>query len=264
MNPFFLILALDEKNVITKIHELQNLGYPYLIICGKDLQYDQVIFRKPKGKYDAINFGLSLVPKEYDVIILNDVDTEIVNFDVALDEFYRKNPALLFASVSVKGGPQRFFYPLIDTIRRLLPIAASGELLFMRRDVLDKLVPIKPCKAEDTYLLFKVLELKENYSFCDQCFVITERTKVSRKEADYKRKTVCGIYQALQYSNAPFPIKSFYAVLPLISPMLLVFGENGYFWMKGILLGLSDYLHGDRLGYWQRTYMDETPINKLQ
>ena len=82
------------------------------------------------------------------------------------------------------------------------------------------------------------------------------RTKTAEKEELYKRKTVCGIYQALSQTKSPIMIKLFYTILPIASPALLVFGKKGYFWMKGILLGLSDYLRGDRSGVWQSTYLE--------
>jgi hypothetical protein len=35
-----------------------------------------------------------------------------------------------------------------------------------------------------------------------------------------------------------------------VSPLLLISGRKGYFWMKGILLGFLDYLRGDISGVW--------------
>jgi hypothetical protein len=116
-------------------------------------------------------------------------------------------------------------------------------------------VPLKPCKAEDSYILFKVIELKQRVALSEECFVETERTKSPRSEEEYKRKTVCGIYQALSYTNPSISIKLFYAILPFMSPFLLFLGASGYFWMKGILLGLNDYLKGDRKGIWHTNYM---------
>jgi hypothetical protein len=86
--------------------------------------------------------------------------------------------------------------------------------------------------------------------------VETERTKTAEKEETYKRKTVSGLYQALAYTQPPCLIKLFYVLLPIACPLLLVLGKKGYFWMKGILLGLSDYLRGDRTGVWKPTYME--------
>jgi cellulose synthase/poly-beta-1,6-N-acetylglucosamine synthase-like glycosyltransferase len=255
MKPFFLVLARDEKHVDEKIEELKSLGVPYLIICGRHLSHPNVLYRKPEGKYDAINFGARFIPEYTDVVALNDVDTKINNFQAALQHFQRKDVALVFARVSVKEGPQRLFYVILDFIRRRLPVAASGELMLIRRDVLRKILPIRSCKAEDSYILFRVLELKHKAVFCEECYVETERTKTAEKEEVYKRKTVAGIYQALAYSKPPYFIRVFYLLLPIGCPLLLVTGKKGYFWMKGILLGLIDYLRGDRTGVWQPTYM---------
>lgn len=253
--PFFLVLARDEKYVDEKIEELKSLGVPYTIICGKDLNHPNVLYRKPEGKFDAINFGARFIPDQVDVVALNDVDTKIHNFRAALNPFDSGEAALVFVKVSVKEGPQRLFYSFLDFIRRRLLIAASGELMLVRRGVLSKILPIEPCKAEDSYILFKVLEFGHKAAFCEECYVGTERTKTAEKEEIYKRKTVTGLYQALAGAKPPYVIKLFYFLLPIVCPLLLVLGKRGYFWMKGILLGLIDYLRGDRTGVWQPTYM---------
>jgi hypothetical protein len=253
---FFLVLARNEKHVEEKIEELESLGVPYLIICGTNLDRPNVLYRKPEGKYDAINFGDRFVPENIDVVALNDVDTKIINFQAALQHFKRKEVALVFTKVSVREGPQRLFYVILDLLRRRLPITASGELVLIRRNVLKEVLPIRPCKAEDSYILFKVLEFKHRIVFCEDCYVETERTKTAEKEMIYKRKTVTGIYQALACSQPPYLIKLFYVLLPIASPLLLVLGKRGYFWMKGILLGLIDYLRGERSGVWQPTYLE--------
>jgi len=256
MKTFFIVLARDEKHVNDKIEELKVLGLPYLIVCGRNLSHPNVVYREPKGKYDAINFGFRFIPEDTDVVVLNDVDTRIKNFEAALRWFLSEDIALVFARVCVKEGPARLFNSILDRIRRRLLITANGELMLMRYNVLKRIVPIKPCKAEDSYLLFKVLEFKRKSVLCEECYVETERTKTAEKEEAYKRKTVCGIYQALVYTKPPFIIKLFYVLLPLFSPLLLFSGRRGYFWMKGILRGLIDYLRGDRSGVWQTTYME--------
>ena len=256
MRLFFLVLARDEKHVDEKIQELKGLGVPYLIVCGKNINHPNVLYRKPEGKYDAINFGARFVPDYVDVVALNDVDTKINNFQAALQHFRRKEVALVFAGVSVKEGPQRLFYVILDLMRRRLPIAASGELMLIRHNALREILPIRPCKAEDSYMLFRVLELKYKAVFCEECYVETERTKTSEKEEIYKRKTVTGIYQALSYTKPSFLIRLFYFLLPFMSPLLLVLGRRGRYWMRGILLGFIDYLRGDRSGIWQPTYLE--------
>jgi len=251
-----LVLARDEKHINEKIEELKSLGVPYLIVCGKKINHPNLVYQEPRGKYDAINFGFKFISEDTDVVILNDVDTKIRNFGAALQCFNRGDAALVFVKVCVKEGPQNLFYGILDRIRRRLLIAASGELMLIRYDVLKKIIPIKPCKAEDSYILFKVLEFKGKSVFCEECYVETERTKTAEKEETYKRKTVSGLYQALAYTKAPCLIKLFYFLLPIVCPLLLVLGKRGYFWMKGILLGLIDYLRGDRAGVWQPVYME--------
>lgn len=251
MKIFFLVLARDEAHIACKISELEQLGEPYLVVTGKKLNYANLVYREPKGKYDAINFGFNFIPKDTDVVVLNDVDTEIYNFSSALQHFKSENVALLFARVSVKRDPQKSFYRILDFIRRRLPIAASGELMLIEYDVLSKCIPLKPCKAEDSLLLFRVLQLKNRVVFCESCYVKTERTNTFEEEEKYKRRTSTGIYQALKLSSPPFKIRLFYLFLPYFSPLLLVLGPKGYSWTKGILSGYSDYLRGDNSGVWK-------------
>ena len=253
MKLFFLVSARDEKHVDEKVEELKSLGVPYLIVCGKRLNHSNVVFRKPEGKYDSINFGFRYIPEDTDVVALNDIDTKIRNFQAAVRLFGSRDVALVFAKVSVKEGPQKLFLRILQRLRRRLAIAASGDLMLIKYGALKEILPIKPCKAEDSYLLFKVLELKYRVADCEECYVETEKTNTPEEEEDYKRRTVCGIYQALGYTKPSPLIKLFYTLLPFASIMLLVLGRKGYFWMKGILLGLTDYLRGDRSGFWQTT-----------
>jgi len=257
MKLFFLVLARDERHVDEKVKELKNLDVPSLIVCGKRLNHPNVVYREPKGKFDAINFGVRFIPKDVDIVILNDVDTKVYNIPTALRHFNSKDVALVFGRVLVKEGPQKSFYVILDFIRRKLPINSSGELMLIRRNILEFITPLKTCKAEDSYILFRVLELGRRVVFCEKCYVITERTKSIEMEEVYKRKTVCGIYQALSYTKPSGLIRLFYILLPIASPLLLVLGKKGYFWMKGILFGLTDYLHGDRSGIWQLDYMKQ-------
>jgi len=255
MEPFFLVLARDKNHVSEKIEELEHFRVPYVIICGEKFDHSNVIYHEANGKYDAINFGYKFVPEHTQLVVLNDVDTKINNLNAALKEFKSEKVAMVFARVAVNVGPQTSFYGFLDSIRRNILIAASGELMIIRRDVLEKTLPIKSCKAEDSYILFKILELNHKALFCEKCYVETERTKTAENEEIYKRKTVAGIYQALAYTNPPRSIKLFYILLPFACPLLLLSGKKGFFWMKGILRGLVDYLRGDRTGVWKTTYM---------
>ena len=256
MNVFFLVPSIDEQHVYAKIKELTALRVPYLIVSGKRINKPHVVYREPRGKYDAINFGSKFIPKNVDVVVLNDVDTKIQNFESALKTLYSENAALLFGRVVVEKGPQQSFYPLLDFIRRRVLVSASGELMLIRKDAFDAVIPIKRCKAEDSYILFKVLELKGKAVFCEVCYVETRRTVSAEKEEEYKRKTVCGIYQALAVTKPHALIRLFYFLLPLLAPLLLVSGRKGYFWTRGIFLGLADYLRGDQSGTWLSTYMN--------
>ena len=254
MRLFFLVLARDERHVDEKIEELNDLGVPYLIVCGKRINHPKVIHRKPRGKYDAINFGFHFVPENTDIVALNDVDTKIRNFQAILRLFSSKDVALVFAKVYVKEGPQKMFLAILRHLRRGLPMAASGDLMLMKYEVLKRVLPIKPCKAEDSYLLFKVLELKYKVADCEDCYVVTEKTRTAKEDEDYKRRTVGGIYQALSMTRPPIIVRLFYTLLPFISLLLLILGKNGYYWTRGILLGYVDYSRGDRTAYWKSTY----------
>jgi len=253
MTLFAMVLARDKNHVEDKIKELEDFHIPFIIVCGEHIDDPRVIFREPRGKFDAINYGAQFLPPESDLILMNDVDTEIYNLNSALQYFKGKEVGLIFARVDVDTGPQKSFYKLLDYIRRRVPIAASGELMIIRKELLQGIFPMKPCKAEDSYILFKILESGSKVVFCEETYVKTDRTKTAEDEEKYKRRTVGGLYQALSYSNPPLIIRTFYLLLPLASPLLLILGKNGYYWMKGILHGFVDYLRGDQTGHWKPT-----------
>lgn len=254
MKIFALVLARDKNQVEKKMHELASLGIPFKVVCGEKISDERVIYRPPRGKYDAINYGAGFIPPDSEIIMMNDVDTEINNLESALNDFRDPNVGLVFARVGVQSGPQTTFYKLLDVIRSKVQITSSGELILVRKELLDKILPMKACKAEDSYIMFKVLESKRRVVFNQDTYVKTDRTNVPEEEEKYKRRTVGGLYQALSMSKPPISIRVFYTLLPLASPILLVLGEKGYYWMKGILLGYVDYLRGDTSGQWKRTY----------
>ena len=255
MNILFLVLARDRQYVSEKIKELEDLNVQYLIVCGEHFDHPNVVYRAANGKYDAINFAATLVSSEIDILVMNDVDTKIHNFNLALKYFKNDNVALVFGSEIVNEGPQTFFIRLVNSIRERLKIVGSGELMLIRKSVLKKMLPLNPCKAEDTFILFKVLEYGYDTVFCKNCYAETERTKTAQKEEGYKRRTVTGIYQALKYSKPPIIIKLFYFLLPIVSPLLLFSGIRGYYWTRGILLGFLDYIRGDQSGVWIQNYV---------
>jgi len=254
LRVFFVVLARDASLLDRKLVELENLGYPYVVVCGEKVNHPNVVYRMPKGKYDAVNFGLRFVPEGVDVVVFNDVDAEIHNFDEAIRFMESENADLVFVRVDVGCGPQLTFYSFLDALRRHVPIAASGELMLVKRDFLMRIFPLKGCKAEDSYVLFKVLEKGGKVGFCEKCFVKTRRTVLAEQEETYKRRTVGGIYQALALSKPPAIVRFFYLVLPFVSPLLLLSGKKGVYWVKGILLGFVDYVRGDTTAFWKPTY----------
>lgn len=251
ITAFFLVLARDDGHVDQKVEELKRLGVSYRIICGKDLKRPGVIYREPKGKYDAMNHGLKFVPTGADVVVFNDVDTEIHDFEYALNLFRDERISLVFAKVYVTEGPQLTFYTILDSLRKKVPIAASGELMLIRRSFLRHIIPLKKCKAEDSYILFKALEKGGKIAFCEDSYVTTKRTRFAKEEETYKRRTVGGIYQALSMTKPPIIVRLFYGLLPIASPLLLVMGKKGFYWAKGIISGFVDYARGDRTGSWK-------------
>lgn len=256
MRVFFLVLARYRSGVEKKAKELDSLGVPYLIICGDNVNHPNAVHRKPLGKYDAINFASNFLPKDAKIVGLNDVDTEIHNLEAALRLFNQENVSLVFVRVNVKSGPQLLFYTILDALRARIPIAASGELMLMKREVFQDILPLEGCKSEDSYILFKILERGHKVAFCRECFVTTKRTRNAGQEEDYKRRTVGGIYQALAMTKPPAIVKLFYKLLPFVSPLLIILGSRGYYWIKGILLGFLDYVRGDRTSTWKPTYAE--------
>ena len=254
MNPFFVVLARDTKHVAEKINELERLDVRYVIICGEHMNHPKVVYREPMGKYDALNLSKHLIPADADIVAFNDVDTRFGDFHPMLQYFKDSRVGIVFGPELVTAGPQRSFFTLFNPIRKLLPLAASGELMLIRQEVLQKILPMKACKAEDTYLMFKALELGYKVVFSEECPTWTERTKTGTEEEAYKRRTVAGIYQALSSTKPPAIVRFIYTVLPFAGLLFVMLGSNGYHWYRGILLGFLDYRRGDRSGTWKATY----------
>jgi len=254
MRVFFVVLARDAAAVEGKAAEISKLGYPCVIVCGERTRFSNVVYREPRGKYDAINFGMRFVPPDTDVVAFNDVDAVVHDFEAGLAFFKDPAVSLVFARVDVERGPQLSFYSLLDSLRDRLPIAASGELMLARYGALMEIMPLRGCKAEDSYILFKMLEKGKRAVFCKECYVTTRRTSFDEEEEAYKRRTVGGIYHALSMSRPPTLVRLFYTLLPLFSPLMLFFGRKGYYWTRGILHGFVDYTRGDRSSSWRQTY----------
>ncbi|KXB03937.1 hypothetical protein AKJ47_01360 [candidate division MSBL1 archaeon SCGC-AAA261G05] len=233
LNSFFVVLARDGEHVREKIEEIEAYDIPYKVICGEEVDLPNVVYREPKGKWDAVNYSRKVIPKDTDVVVFNDVDTKIRNFHYAVD-WLRNGADLVYTKVKVSKGPQIKFYKIMDPIRKRLHMFASGELMLIRREVLEEVLPVPPCLAEDSYILFKALELGYKAEFCDDAYVETERTTSAEEEKDYKTRTTLGIYQALEYANPPFWINLIYKTLPFIAPFLSIFGEDGEAWSEGI------------------------------
>jgi cellulose synthase/poly-beta-1,6-N-acetylglucosamine synthase-like glycosyltransferase len=242
-NIFFIIPARNKENVEKKIMELENFKVNYIIICGEKLNHKNVVYRPPKGKWDAINFGSKFVPRDVNVVVLNDVDTKIHNFEHALSHL-NGEADIVYCKVNVLKGPQVKFYRIADPIRKRFHIFASGELMLMKRDVFERVLPIPPCIAEDSYILFKALELGYHAHFCTKAYATTKRTGSTKEEEAYKARTTLGIYQVLKYARPPPWIRAFYKLLPAAAPLLTLAGEDGRAWMAGIRKALSAILTG--------------------
>jgi cellulose synthase/poly-beta-1,6-N-acetylglucosamine synthase-like glycosyltransferase len=114
--------------------------------------------------------------------------------------------------------------------------------MLIRKEVFERVLPLPACLAEDSFILFKTLELGYQAKFCTNAYVTTERTHSSKEEVFYKNRTTLGIYQALNYAK-PSPVtRVFYLILPLLAPMLCLAGKDGRSWAKGINRGFTDYL----------------------
>jgi len=235
--PFFIVLARDRRGVEEKVEELEGMRVPYVVVCGEEVDRPNVVYREARGKWDAINFGSKFVPEDADVVVLNDVDTRIHNFEHALSHLEEAD--LVYCRVSVARGPQVKFYRIADSMRKRFHIFASGELMLFKRGVFKRLLPIPPCVAEDSYLLFKALELGYRAHFCTKTYVTTERTANAVEEEAYKARTTAGIYQALTYTKPPPWIRAFYKLLPLAALLLVLTGEEGRAWARGIRRALS-------------------------
>ena len=228
--------------VESKILELESYGFPYVVVCGEEMGVNGVVFRKPMGKWDAMNYGCGLVPNGVDIVAINDVDTTIHQLDFALKLASKFN--LVYSAVKPVDGPQRSFYAFADPLRERLNLFASGELMLIRKQVLDRLLPIPPCMAEDSYLLFKAMELNFAVRFCRNTYVTTSRTANATEEIAYKERTTLGILQALDYAKPSVPIRVFYRALPLLAIPLMLMGENGHAWATGIARAVRLHTEG--------------------
>ncbi len=231
--PFFIVPARNRKHLDEKIAELEKMNVSFLVVCGEKVNHPNVVYHENAGKWDAINFAVSFLPEETNVVVLNDVDTKIYNFENALSDL-NSGVDLVYCRVQVHSGPQVKFYQLLDPMRSRFHIAASGELMVMRKEVFKEVLPLPPCLAEDSYILFKTLELGYRANFCTNAYITTERTSNHQEEAAYKNRTTLGIYQALDYSKPPPIIRIFYLALPLFAPLLSLEGKDGKAWMIGI------------------------------
>jgi len=231
-HPFVLVPARDLRHVSEKTRELRSLGIDFLVVCGERSNDPAVRYRTSVGKWDAINHGSKFISSDSQVVILNDVDTQIHDLRLA---FKHLNEAdLIVCKVRVGSGPQKKFYRILDPIRRHFPIAASGELMIMRREVLNRVMPIPPCTAEDSYIMFRAIELGFRVKFVDETFVTTERTTDSAQEQAYKIRTTLGIYQAMRLTHPPPQTRAFYLLLPVMALILAIGGPDGRAWAVGV------------------------------
>jgi hypothetical protein len=232
MKLFILVLARDGRMVDDKVRDLKAHGFQYLVVCGERLDIPGVVYREALGKWDAINFGYQSVPQDIDIVAINDVDTAIHQLASALALTSRFD--LVYCAVRPGEGPQKSFYAFADPLRERLNLFASGELMLIRKRTLDRLMPIPPCMAEDSYLLFKAMELHQSVKFCRDTYVTTSRTANAAQEVAYKERTTLGILQALDYAKPSIAVRMFYLTLPLFAIPLMLMGENGRAWGSGI------------------------------
>jgi cellulose synthase/poly-beta-1,6-N-acetylglucosamine synthase-like glycosyltransferase len=228
---FLMVLARNAKNISEKIIELESIGVPFVIVCGEEFTHPNVVYREAKGKWDAINFGAKFIPQDTETILFNDVDTRIYNFAFALQCLSSKAD-IVYCRVKVSEGPQVMFYRILNPIRQRFHVCASGEFMLVKRRVFETVMPIPPCIAEDSYILFRALELGFRAYFCTEAYMTTKRTANSGEEEFYKSRTTLGIYQALNYSKPTPVIRIFYYLLPTFSPLLIFAGEDGLAWVK--------------------------------
>lgn len=229
---FVLVSARDRRRVSEKIRELLSLGVQFAVICGQKSNQPKVHYRRRIGKWDAINYGSRFIPPQAEVVILNDVDTRIHNLERALGHLNKAD--MVICKVRVGSGPQKKFYKILDPIRKYLPIAASGELMLLKRELFDRLIPLPPCTAEDSYMMFRAIELGYRVEFINETFITTERTFNPVEEQAYKIRTTLGIYQSLRLTRPPPHVRAFYRFLPLIAILLAIGGPDGKAWAIGI------------------------------
>jgi hypothetical protein len=237
-------MARDGSLVEAKVRELRSYGYPYLVVCGEEMDAEGVVFREATGKWDAINYGAQFLPDGVEFVVINDVDTSIHGIGEALAMASRFD--LVYSAVKPVSGPQVSFYAFADPLRAKLNLFASGELMVVRKRTLDELLPIPPCMAEDSYLLFKAMELRRKVVFCREAYVTTSRTTRASEEAAYKERTTLGILQALDYATPPLTIRLFYRGLPLFAIPLMLLGEKGKAWASGVLRAVRLHAEGSK------------------
>ena len=230
--------------VEAKLKDLKSYGIPYLVVCGERFDAPGVEYREALGKWDALNFGYRFIPEDTDIVMINDVDTVIHRLDFALGLASKFD--LVYCAVRPGEGPQKSFYAFADPLRERLNLFASGELMLVRKSALDRLMPVPPCMAEDSYLLFKAMELNQTVKFCRDTYVTTSRTANAAEEVAYKERTTLGILQALDYAKPPVPIRLFYQALPLFALPMMFMGENGNAWATGIMRAVRLHMEGSK------------------
>ena len=228
--------------VESKIRELESNGFQHIVVCGERMDRQGVAFRQPIGKWDAVNYGCGLVPSDVDVVAINDVDTTIHHLGAALAQV--SDFDVVYSAVKPVEGPQRSFYAFADPLRERFNFFASGELMLIRKHALDRLLPIPPCMAEDSYILFKAMELNFQVRFCRNTYVSTSRTSNAAEEVAYKERTTLGILQALDYARPSLAVRLFYLALPILAIPLMFMGMNGRAWGTGIFRAVRLHSEG--------------------
>lgn len=249
---FVIVLDKTGRFIEYYLNFLRKIGASFIIISGAKHQDGTVIYRDPRGKYDVINYSLKFIPNNASIVIFLDADVIEPPIEECVRVFRENGLDLAFPALEILDNTrQRLFTRILDEIRRHLSlITANGEMMIIKADKLPYLLPLPPCKAEDTLLLFRALERGFRVEFLSNIHVKTIRPYYTLVDEElYKRRVTCGIYQALSMvKHLPALIRIFYKVLPLLSPLLIVLERTGISFAKGIIRGYCDYLLGDRSG----------------
>jgi hypothetical protein len=76
---FFVVLARDKQKVLRKIAELDEMKLRYIVLCREKMDHRMGIYRRARGKWDAINYARRFIPADTSIVARN--DTSICNLE---------------------------------------------------------------------------------------------------------------------------------------------------------------------------------------